>query len=241
MKIALLGYGKMGKTIDELIKKKYSRKHEVVLRSDSANAHSFSTEALSQVDVAIDFSTPDSAVPNIEKSFNANTPIVVGTTGWYSKLNYIKEIANSRDQAILYSSNFSIGVNLFFALNRKLSQLMNDYSQYDVKIEETHHTEKKDKPSGTAITLAEDMMWNLQRKDKWVNTNAFDDGEISIKSHREADVKGEHRIIYSSKIDDIEIKHTAHSRDGFADGAIRAAEWLKDKKGVYTMQNFLAS
>ncbi len=239
MKIALMGFGKMGQTIDELIKKNYSRTHEVVLRSNSVNAHSFSTDALSEVDVAIDFSEPKAAVPNIEKAFNANTPIVVGTTGWYGKLNYVKELCQSKNQSVLYASNFSIGMNIFFYLNKQLAAKMNDYTAYNVKIEETHHTEKKDSPSGTAITLAEDVIWHMKRKDKWVNGNQYDDEEIGIKSNRLEDVKGIHSVQYISKIDDIEIKHTAHSREGFADGAIKAAEWLKDRKGIFTMKDML--
>jgi len=239
MKIALLGYGKMGKTIDDLIQTRYGKKHEVVLRSDSANAQSFSTNALSEADVAIEFSTPSSAISNIEKCFEANIPVVVGTTGWHTKMNYVKEICQSKDQSILYSTNFSIGVNVFFEINKKLAALMNDYEKYDVKIEETHHVTKKDKPSGTGITLAEDIIWSLKRKNEWVSGNGYNDNELGIKSNRIEDVKGTHIVKYSSKIDDIEIKHTAHSREGFADGSIKAAEWLLGKKGIFTMKDML--
>jgi len=239
MKIAIIGYGKMGKTIDDLLKTKYSKKHEVILRSDSANAHSFSTNALGEADVAIEFSTPTSAVKNIEKCFEANVPVIVGTTGWYTKMDYIKQMCNSKNQAILYSTNFSIGVNVFFEVNKQLAKLMNKYEQYDCHIEETHHVTKKDKPSGTAITLAEDVIWQLDRKSEWVGANAYEDKELGIKSKREEDVKGTHIVAYKSKIDSIEIKHTAQSREGFADGAIKAAEWIKGKNGIFTMKDLL--
>ncbi len=239
MKIALIGYGKMGQTIDDLIKQKYSKKHEIILRGDSANAHTFSADALSAADVAIEFSTPETAVANIEKCFKANVPVVVGTTGWYGKLKYISEMAKEQNQSILYASNFSIGMNIFFHINKELAEKMNKYEQYEVKIEETHHTTKKDSPSGTAITLAEDIIWNLNRKEKWVKGNQYDSDELGIKSHRLDDVKGLHEIKYSSKIDEIEIKHSATSRDGFADGAIMAAEWIQGKKGVFKMKDML--
>ncbi len=240
MKIAILGYGKMGQAIDQLLKNKY-RQHEVILRSDSANAHSFSTDALSEADVAIEFTKPQAAVPNIEKCFEANVPVVVGTTGWYGKLKYIKELAQQEDQAIFYGSNFSIGMNLFFKVNQYLAELMNGHKVYTPHIEETHHKEKRDAPSGTAITLADDLIWRINRLDSWTDEEDNDNPDkMPIISHRSNDdVKGVHRVIYQSAMDTLEIKHTAHTRDAFAQGAITAAEWIKDKKGIFTMKDML--
>jgi len=241
MKIALLGYGKMGTAIDDLIKKKYAKQYEVILRSDSANAHSFSTEALAAADVAIEFTKPQAAIANIEKCFEANVPVVVGTTGWYGKLKYITELAQQKNQALFYGSNFSIGMNLFFQVNQQLDQLMNDHKTYTPKIEETHHKEKRDAPSGTAITLAEDIVWRMRRLDDWTDDEDSDNPDkLSVIAHRsQEDVKGVHSITYTSPMDTIEIKHTAHTRDAFAFGAITAANWLKDKKGIFTMKDLL--
>ena len=237
MKIALLGYGKMGKTIDELVGKKYARKHEITARAN--NSSDVGSFALENSDVAIEFSKPQAAVANIEKCLNAGLPVVIGTTGWYSKLNYVKSLCNERNGAILYASNFSIGVQLFFRLNKHFNDIMNRQSDYELSIEETHHTEKKDAPSGTAISLAEDAIWKVDRYDKWENEQSFNDDVLSVISHRKSDAFGIHEMKWKSSVDEIKLIHQANSRKGFAQGAIKAAEWLKGKKGVFTMDDFL--
>lgn len=237
MKIAIIGYGKMGKTIEGLIE----GKHDIVLRINSQNAPEMTTENLQKADVAIEFSTPDAAFNNILKCFEANIPIVVGTTAWLDRLEEITQLCEQQNQALFYASNFSIGVNLFFELNRKLAKMMADYPNYHLQIDEIHHTQKLDAPSGTAITLAEGIMEVDASKKKWVNRSIEEEGTIDIVSHRKEDVKGTHVITYSSDIDTIEIKHTAHTRAGFALGAIKAAEWLVGKKGVFTMRDYLSS
>ncbi|MEZ4883652.1 MAG: 4-hydroxy-tetrahydrodipicolinate reductase [Chitinophagales bacterium] len=235
MKIALIGYGKMGKTIEALIE----TKHEIVLRINSQNASEMTIENLQKADVAIEFSTPDAAYHNILKCFEANVPIVVGTTAWLNRLEEITQLCEAQNQTLFYASNFSIGVNLFFELNRKLAIMMSDYPDYHLQIDEIHHTQKLDAPSGTAITLAEGIMEMNPSKQKWVNQSSGEAANVDIVSHREEDVKGTHIIAYSSDIDTIEIKHTAHTRAGFALGAIQAAEWLVGKKGMFTMKDML--
>lgn len=232
MKIALIGYGKMGKMIEELILQ--SGKHEVVLKIEDKNLNELTKENLSRADVAIEFTHPAAAVQNIKFCIDCGIPVVVGTTGWYNEKEEVKKYCEERNGTIVYTSNFSIGVNIFFALNKKLAAIMKSHPQYDVTMEEIHHTAKKDSPSGTAITLAEDILIEIDRKKKWVNHFSKDEDELSIVSVREEDVAGTHIVVYDSEIDEIEIKHTAFNRKGFAEGAIHAAEWIGDKKGFFT-------
>ena len=239
MKIALLGYGKMGQIIEKFA---LERGHEIVLKISIENQEDLTRQNLKSADVAIDFSTPDSVLNNISACFDANVPVVVGTTGWYGKLQEVKNDCNTSNNTLLYGSNFSIGVNLFFKLNQTLAKLMNNYPAYEVQVEEIHHTQKLDSPSGTAITIAEGIVDNLERKTEWLNEVVGTDVEafpkadqLLIESHRIENIPGTHTVIYSSEVDDIEIKHTAHSRAGFALGAVVAAEWLKDKKGFFSI------
>jgi len=239
MKIALLGYGKMGQIIERFA---LERGHEIVLKISVDNLDDLTRQNLKVADVAIDFSTPDSVLHNIDVCFDANVPVVVGTTGWYGKLQEVKNECNSSNNALLYGSNFSIGVNLFFKLNQTLAKMMNNYPAYEVQVEEIHHTQKLDAPSGTAITLAEGIVDNIERKGEWLNQvvgaetqHNVTPEQLLIESLRIENIPGTHTVIYSSEVDDIEIKHTAHSRAGFALGAVVAAEWLKDKTGFYSI------
>lgn len=236
MNIAIIGYGKMGQEIEKIALK---RKHKIVSIIDQENHWIEFADELSKADVAIDFSTPATVYNNIRNAFNYNIPIVVGTTGWKERLPEIRTICEKMDQCLLYSSNFSIGVNLFFELNKKLAQLMKDYPEYDVNIEEVHHTAKIDSPSGTAIKLADDILHIVKYKSKWVNTDESEHENLQIESKRISNTPGTHIVTYDSKIDSIEIKHTAHNRQGFAQGAIMAAEWIVNKKGVFTMKDVL--
>ncbi|ATA69035.1 4-hydroxy-tetrahydrodipicolinate reductase [Capnocytophaga cynodegmi] len=230
MKIALLGYGKMGKTIEKLA---LERGHEIVLKIDDSKT----SYDISVADVAIEFSTPDSAFGNIVSCVQKQVPLVVGTTGWLKNYDKAVEICKEYRGAFLYASNFSIGVNVFFALNKKLAKLMAPLKNYDVSIEEIHHTQKLDAPSGTAITLAEGIIQNSD-KTAWKLGQAGTT-EISIEAKRIENVPGTHIITYESQVDTIEIKHTAHSREGFALGAILAAEWILGKEGVFSMTDVL--
>ena len=239
MKIALLGYGKMGQII---VRFAIERGHEIVLKINIDNLEDFTIENLSKADMAIDFSAPDAAVANIYKCFEANLPVIVGTTGWYGSLQEIKNDCLSSNNTLLYGSNFSIGVNLFFHLNKVLAKLMNNYPAYEVQVEEIHHTQKLDAPSGTAMTIAEDIIEAVDRKQEWVNEvvgtsmpEVFKNEQLLIESHRIENVPGTHTVVYSSEVDEIEIKHTAHSRAGFALGAVVAAEWLHNKQGFYNI------
>ncbi len=234
MKIALLGYGKMGKEIETVLSE---RGHTVSLCVDKDRP--FLARDLEGTDIAIEFSTPGSAVENIFRCFEANCPVVVGTTGWYSRLPEVKTEALSSAQSILYATNFSVGVNILFHLNRELARIMNNFRDYEPGMIEIHHTAKLDKPSGTAITLAEGIIDKLERKTKWVNDLATHADELSIVSQREGDVPGTHMITYSGKDDNISLIHEAKGRRGFATGAVLAAEWLLGKKGVYTIHDFL--
>lgn len=230
MKIALLGYGKMGKTIEKLA---LERGHEIVLKIDDSKT----SYDISVADVAIEFSTPDSAFGNIVSCVQKQVPVVVGTTGWLKNYERAVEICKEYRGAFLYASNFSIGVNVFFALNKKLAKLMAPLKNYDVSIEEIHHTQKLDAPSGTAITLAEGIIQNSD-KTAWKLGQAGTT-EIPIEAKRVENVPGTHIITYESQVDTIEIKHTAHSREGFALGAILAAEWILGKEGVFSMTDVL--
>ena len=231
MKIALFGYGKMGKTIERVA---VERGHEIVAKIDVDTIN----KDISMADVAIDFSIPAEAFNNINICFSKNVPIISGTTGWLDKYSEAVAICKEKNGAFIYASNYSLGVNLFFELNKKLSVMMRNFKEYDIHMEETHHTQKLDAPSGTAITLAEDIIENSS-KNKWTLDVTDSKDEIPIVSKRIDNVPGIHSVTYNSLVDEIEIKHTAKSRDGFALGAVVAAEWLHDKKGVYTMKDVL--
>ncbi len=237
MNIALIGYGKMGKEIEQIA---LSRGHLIVLKVDITNAESYSTEELKKADVAIEFSIPESAVNNIYKCFDANIPVVVGTTGWLSKLNEVKEKCINQNQTLFYASNYSIGVNLFFKLNEYLAKLMSVYPHYNVSMEEIHHIHKLDAPSGTAISLANQIVEQIKNKEKWVNNLTNNKNELEIVSKRIDEVPGTHSITYACNVDEITITHIAHSRKGFALGAVIAAEWLVGKKGIYGMNDLMS-
>lgn len=238
MKIALIGYGKMGKAIEEIA---LDRGHSVPLKIDISNISDLTPENLQQCDVAIEFTGPHSAVENISKCLDAGIPVVSGSTGWLEQWDTIKAKCETRKGTLLYASNFSVGVNIFFELNKKLAQLMSSQPSYKVTMEEIHHTQKKDAPSGTAITLAEQILEQLPGKTKWVNDAPGSPAEIPIISKRIDPAPGTHSIRYSSAIDDIEIIHTAHNRTGFATGAVLAAEYINGKKGIYSMKEVLFS
>ncbi len=236
MKIAIIGYGKMGKAIEDIA---LTRGHQVALRINSANPKDLNTLNLSTVDVAIEFTTPENTVNNMLTCFKEKVPVVVGTTAWYDKFEYVENKCLQLNGTLLYATNCSIGVNLFFKLNETLAQLMNNYADYNITVDETHHTEKKDTPSGTAITLANAIIKNIDRKTSWKNKNSKKSDELSILSHRITNVAGTHIVKYQSAIDEIEIKHTAHNRNGFALGAVIAAEYICNRKGIYTMNDVL--
>jgi len=236
MKIALIGYGKMGKTIEQVA---LQRGHTVNLKIDIDTIDSFTKENLSQCDVAIEFTGPHSAKENILKCLDAGTPVVSGSTGWLENIAEVEDLCKEKNGSFLYASNFSVGVNIFFELNKKLAQLMKSQSEYNVSLEEIHHTQKKDAPSGTAITLAEQVLHEIPGKTKWVNEVSANKEDLIILSKRQDPAPGTHSVKYSSAIDDIEIIHTAHSRQGFALGAVLAAEFLYGKKGIYNMKDVL--
>jgi 4-hydroxy-tetrahydrodipicolinate reductase len=231
MKIALLGYGKMGKAIEEIAVK---RGHEIVLRKTENNTF----EGLENADVAIDFSIPDAAVCNITQCFDTNIPVVCGTTGWLEHYPEIVSLCSTKNGSFIASSNFSLGVNIFFELNNHLAKMMSNLEQYKVSMEEIHHTQKLDAPSGTAISLAKGIIENSDYNG-WTLKKPTEN-EILIDAKRIENVPGTHSVFYDSEIDQIEIKHTAHSRAGFALGAVIAAEWLENKKGVFTMKDVLS-
>ena len=231
MKIALLGYGRMGKVIEQIA---LNRGHDIVLKIDKDDT-GFD---LSAADVAIDFSVPAAAVGNISKALNSNVPVVSGTTGWLDKFEDIKALCKQKDGAFIYASNFSLGVNLFFELNKILAKLITPFNQYDVQIEETHHTQKQDAPSGTAITLAEGII-EESSYEGWTLSPETAEQKIEIEAKRIENIPGTHKINYDSEIDSIEITHTAHNRSGFGLGAVIAAEWIVGKKGIFTMRDVL--
>jgi 4-hydroxy-tetrahydrodipicolinate reductase len=235
MKIALIGYGKMGREIEAIALK---RNHQIVLKINRENADTFSAADLKGTDVAIEFSTPQTVIKNIGICLDANVPVVVGATGWYDQFPQIEARFLASNGALFHATNFSVGVNLFFKVNSYLAELMNRYSEYDVSMEEIHHVHKLDKPSGTAITLAEQILNKIDRKDQWsINQEAKD--VLFIKDVREGEVPGTHIIKYQSPIDDIEIMHKAHNRKGFATGAVIAAEFIFGKKGIYSMKDII--
>lgn len=230
MNIALLGYGKMGKVIERIA---LERGHTIVLRKSGTATF----EGLEQADAAIEFSIPDAAVGNISQCLNNNIPVISGTTGWLENYPDMAKLCEEKKGAFIYGSNFSLGVNIFFELNAHLAKMMGELEQYKVSMEEVHHIQKLDAPSGTAITLAKDVIANTNYS-SWALGNAKED-EIFIDARREENVPGTHTVKYDSDVDSIEIKHTAHSREGFALGAVIAAEWLVGKKGVYSMKDVL--
>ncbi len=236
MKIVLIGYGKMGKTIEQLA---IQAGHKVVLKIDKDNTEDLTIENLKKADIAFEFTRPETAFHNITFCFKAGVPVVSGTTAWLDRYEDTVRICREEDGAFFYASNFSIGVNIFFAINEQLANMMNDYSQYGVEMTEVHHTQKLDAPSGTAITLAEGIIRNLERKAFWQSEGAADDHTIPIYSKREENIPGTHHVKYQSTVDDIEIIHTAHTRLGFAKGALHAGEWLLGKKGVFGMKDML--
>jgi 4-hydroxy-tetrahydrodipicolinate reductase len=236
MNIALIGYGKMGKEIEQIA---ISRGHSIVLKVDRTNADTYTLDDLKKADVAIEFSTPHSVVKNMYKCFEANIPVVVGTTGWLTDLDAVKQKCTANNQTLFYTSNYSIGVNLFFALNKYLAKLMNAYPTYNVSMEEIHHIHKLDAPSGTAISLANQIIEQMDSKQQWVNKEQGDANELSIISKRLDEVPGTHSVTYASDVDEITISHVAHSRKGFALGAVLAAEWVIGKKGVLGMEDML--
>lgn len=235
MNIAIIGYGKMGKTIEKIAT---ARGHNIVLKISSSNKDDLNKENLQQVDAAIEMTQPSSAKDNVLKCLELGVPVTCGTTGWNDDVPLANRAATDNNTAFLFASNYSVGVNIFFAINKMLAQLMSKQDNYDVSMEEVHHTQKKDSPSGTAITLANQIIEEVSRKEKWSEEDK-NAQTIHINALREEGVPGTHTITYSSEIDDIEIKHTAHSRNGFALGAVLAAEFVAKNKGVFTMQDVL--
>lgn len=236
MNIALVGYGKMGKAIERIAQE---RGHNIVLKIATANRHEFTAENLQRADVVIEFTNPEVAKENVEVCLKAGVPVVCGSTGWNEGLSHAEYTAVENKTAFLWASNFSVGVNLFFELNKQLARLMNDHEEYNVSVEETHHTQKKDAPSGTAITIAEGILDHLERKNRWTKEQEENPQDIAIVAHRIENIPGTHVVKYTSDIDDIEITHTAHNREGFAKGAVLAAEFLAGKQGVFTMKDVL--
>lgn len=238
MKIALIGYGRMGQAVAELAK---SRGHEIVLTINSQNAGDLTVQNLQKADVAIEFSQPRLAQPHVAQCMAANVPVVCGTTGWNEELKQlIQHIQESKKGTLLYASNFSIGVNIFFEINKRLAALLTVHPEYEATITETHHIQKKDVPSGTALSLAEQMLEHMPAKTRYALNDANDARALPIFSHRREDVTGTHSVRYHSDIDDIEIIHTAHSRKGFAYGALMAAEFILNKpSGLYSMNDVL--
>ncbi len=237
MKIALLGYGKMGKVIEGIAQE---RNHEIVLKINSQNRDQLTVENLSKADVAIDFSIPDTAYDNIMVGLKAGIPVISGTTAWLDKLDDVESFCKNGNGAFIYASNFSLGVNLFFELNKKLGQLMAPHAMYDISMTEIHHTQKLDAPSGTAISLADDIIDSVDRLKKW-GLDEQKEGVLNIHADRIDPTPGTHIVHCKSGIDSIEISHTAHNRNGFALGAIIASEWIAGKKGCFTMRDVLFS
>ena len=237
MKIAILGYGKMGEQVEIVA---LERKHKVVAYIDNEEDWVKFRKDFESADVAVDFSMPSVVMENIRRCFEAHKPLVVGTTGWYDRLPDVERQCRAEGQSFFYASNFSVGVNLFFRLNRYLAKLMVPHAEYDVSMEEIHHTSKKDAPSGTAIVLAEDIIDALPHKDSWINQENDNRAELSIKSQRLGSQVGTHSVIYTSAMDEIRITHKSFNRKAFAIGAVVAAEFLLGKKGFFTMEDLLA-
>lgn len=238
MNIALIGYGKMGHAIEHIALK---RGHTVTLKITSSNRADLNAHNMAGVDVAIEFTNPEAAKTNVIDCLNTHVPVVCGSTGWNEGLPQVIEKVNTLNGAFLHASNFSIGVNIFFEVNKQLASLMNAYPDYNVSIEETHHTQKKDAPSGTAVTLATQILESIQRKSSWQLGDTAASDILPVIAHRVDSVPGTHNVKYTSPIDDIELIHTAHNRDGFAMGAVLAAEFIKGRKGVFSMKDVLFS
>jgi 4-hydroxy-tetrahydrodipicolinate reductase len=236
MNIALVGYGKMGRIIETVAQ---SRGHNIVLRIDLDNAAELNAENISKADVAIEFTGPHSAFSNLDKCMELGIPTVSGSTGWLDDYPVIEKKCREKNGSFLYASNFSVGVNIFFEINKILARLMAQQGEYDVTVTEVHHTQKKDAPSGTAITIAEQILDALPRKMRWVNHISDNPEDLEIISERTDPYPGLHKVIYQSAIDDIEITHNAHNRNGFALGAVLAAEYIRDKTGIFTMKEVL--
>ena len=238
MKIALIGYGKMGHEIEKIA---VERGHEVVCTIDMNEEEKFTSPAFKSAEVAIEFTSPKSAMNNYRQAFAAGVPVVSGTTGWLEQLDEIKDACDNQGQTFFYASNFSLGVYIFSALNNHLAKIMNQFPGYDVRMEETHHIHKLDAPSGTAITLAEDIMEKIERKGKWALNRSDSPDELQINAFREGEVPGTHSVIYESEADTIRITHEARNRKGLAHGAVLAAEFTKGKKGFLSMQDMLGT
>ncbi len=236
MKIALIGYGKMGKAIEEIA---IQKGHTIALKIDLENRHEFTADNLQKADVAIEFTGPETAAENIYSCIDAGIPVISGSTGWLSKLDEVEKYCLEKNGSFLYASNFSIGVNIFFELNSRLARMMANFPEYEVSIDEVHHTQKKDAPSGTAISLAEQVIHEIPRKSSWINSQPETATQLQIVSRRIDPAPGTHSVKYSSAIDDIEIIHTAHNRKGFASGALMAAEYIVNRKGIHTMKDVL--
>ena len=236
MNIALIGYGKMGRMIEETA---LMRGHTVPLKIDKDNSADFTKENLAAADVAIEFTAPDSAFENVKKCLDFGVPVISGSTGWNQQLDGIKSYCLEKEGAFLHTSNFSIGVNIFFEINSLLARLMSTQPEYDVRLKEIHHTQKLDKPSGTAVTLAEQVLTHLSQKHTWTIEKVSAPDQLLIECERTDPAPGTHHVTYTSEIDDIEIIHTAHNRKGFALGAVLAAEFISRRKGVYTMKDVL--
>ena len=238
MKIALIGYGKMGKIIEKIA---LLRGHEIVARIDVDNMEDIHSDAFRSADAAIEFTMPKVAEENCRKALEEGVPVVCGTTGWADKMDGIKKLAEEKGKAFFWTSNFSVGVNVFFAVNKYLAKIMNGFDQYDVSMTETHHIHKLDAPSGTAVTLAEGILENLERKKSWTLAGAapVEADSIGIEAVREGEVPGIHTIVYDSPVDSITITHSAKSREGFALGAVMAAEFIQGKKGFLSMQDMM--
>lgn len=232
MKIALLGYGKMGKVIEQIA---INRGHQIVLKKDEHNTF----DGLEIADVAIDFSVPSAAVTNISKCLHSNIPVISGTTGWLEHYDEMVRLCNEKNGAMISSSNFSLGVNLFFGINEYVAKMMSKFESYQVNMEEIHHTQKLDAPSGTAISLAKGVIAHHDKYNNWTLDNPKSN-EIHIEAKRIENIPGTHIVTYESNIDSIEIKHTAHNREGFALGAVIAAEWIVGKKGIFSMKDVLS-
>ena len=237
MNIALIGYGKMGKMIETIA---VERGHQIVLKIDVDNLSDFTRENLAKAQVAIEFTNPETAFANVTRCIEYEIPVVSGSTGWYNRLEETKRICKERNGTMICASNFSLGVNVFFEINRRLAQIMNSFSDYSVEIEEIHHTQKLDAPSGTAITLAEGVINEIPRIKKWELDGENNTNTLPIRAIRRNSVPGTHQVKYSSEIDDLEIIHTAHNRKGFALGAVLAAEYIHNKTGVFTMTDVLS-
>lgn len=236
MNIAIVGYGKMGRIIEEVA---ISRGHTVDVKIDLNNLHDFNKDVFAAIDVTIEFTGPHTAFDNVMKCLDMKMPVVCGSTGWLERLPEIENQFAKNNGSFLYASNFSVGVNIFFEINKHLARLMSGQPQYEMDIKEIHHTQKKDAPSGTAITLAEQVIENMPRKDTWVNEHTFSPNEIAIVSERTDPYPGWHEVNYHSDIDEIKIVHNAFNRNGFALGAVLAAEFIHEKNGIFTMKDVL--